>query len=272
MKTTRAMLVVGVLMLVLAVIVAQGLRPKDTTTVAGPVVSGTVSRAPSALPPAIPGAPGASAPASSSSVGSAVPGAPGGVLVPLDAGTLKMDSTTPATRLAPVSPAEPVVRDASAAVNGRTSPPADVVAEQKPVSAPAAGTAAPATPPEKKVVPKTPEKLVVTTSAPKTLFAGQKAISRTRLEIGPSTATFRLTGVSALKGKAFALKEPDRLVVDLDGSWGIDLERTPGNHLIKSVRAGSQEANTRLVFDLLKAPKAFKLVQVDPKTLELQIR
>jgi hypothetical protein len=113
---------------------------------------------------------------------------------------------------------------------------------------------------------------VVTTSAPKTLAAGQKAVSRTRLEIGPRGAAFRLTGVSALKGKAFALKEPDRVVLDLNGSWGVNLGKIPVNARIKSVRAGTQGSNTRLVFDLHNAPKSFKLVQVDPKTLELQMR
>jgi hypothetical protein len=120
--------------------------------------------------------------------------------------------------------------------------------------------------------PEKPGKLVVTTTAPQKPAAGQKIISRTRLEIGSHAATFRFSGVSALKGKAFALKDPDRIVVDLDDSWSINLGRTPANTLIKAVRSGVQEANTRLVFDLHKAPKSFKLVQIDSKTLELQMR
>ena len=247
MNTTRAMLVIGILMLVLAVIVAQGLRPDEATTVSGPIISGTVSRAPET-------------PAAPADEGAEHNG--GGVLVPLDTGTLKMDSTTPATGLTPVSPAE----------LEKTSiepPEAEAAADQpktaEPVKAPA---------PEKKqaTAPPAPTTKVVTTSAPKTLNPGQKAISRTRLEIGARSATFRLTGVSELKGKAFALKEPDRVVVDLNGAWGINLGKTPNNTLIKSVRAGNQDANTRLVFDLHRAPRSFKLVQVAPKTLELQIR
>lgn len=262
MKTTRAMLVIGILMLVLAVIVAQGFRPDETATVSGPVISGSVSRAPE-------GAPGAtSATPVSFANGQAGPATSGGVLVPLDTGTLKMDSTTPATHLTPVSPADatklPVVNSVEGKVNQGAEAP--VAAEQSPApegqKRPAASTGG----------QKTPERLVVTTNAPKKLAPGQKAIARTRLEVGPRAATFRLTGTANLKGKAFALKEPDRVVMDLDGPWAINLERTPDNTLIKSVRAGSQEQNTRLVFDMHRPPKSFKLVQVAPKTLELQIR
>ena len=244
MNTTRAMLVIGILMLVLAVIVAQGLRPDEATTVSGPIISGTVSRAPET-------------PAALTDEGAENNG--GGVLVPLDTGTLKMDSTTPATGLTPVSPAELEKTDVE-------PPKAEAVAEQ-PKTVEATKTPVP-----EKSQTTTPATKVVTTSAPKILTAGQKAISRTRLEIGARSATFRMTGASELKGKAFALKEPDRVVVDLNGAWGINLGKTPNNTLIKSVRAGNQEANTRLVFDLHRAPRSFKLVQVAPKTLELQIR
>ncbi len=251
MNTTRAMLVIGIVMLVLAVIVAQGLRPDEATTVSGPMISGTVSNVPE-VPPATPEEDETTS---------------GGVLVPLDSGTLKMDSTTPATGLAAVSPTElPQADDAS-----RQTPdeaPAPVADKTEPVSPVQEKPAAT----EKKTEPSKSTPLIVTTSAPKTLAPGQKAISRTRLEIGPRSATFRLTGVADLQGKAFALKEPDRIVVDLNGAWGINLGKTPNNTILKSVRAGNQEANTRLVFDMHRPPRSFKLVQVAPKTLELQIR
>jgi hypothetical protein len=153
--------------------------------------------------------------------------------------------------LAPAEP--PIAGNAPAASSGSVAEP-----EHKATASRASGN--------------TLNKIVVTTVAPKTLAAGQKAISRTRLEIGSRAAAFRLTGVSALKGKAFALREPDRVVLDLDGSWGVSLAKTPANGLIKSVRAGSQGANTRLVFDLYNAPKSFKLVHIEPRTLELQMR
>ena len=263
MKTTRAMLVIGVLMLILAVIVAQGLRPEESATVSGPIVSGAVSHAPPPLPAANP-ATSAHAPVASSPFTSS-----GGVSTPLHPGTLKLDSTTPASQLAPINPAIPADRETNLAENNETD---NAPATHAPTAVPG-----PEKTERKAAAPrneqgKAPGKLVVTTAAPKTLTAGQKAISRTRLEIAPQSAIFRLTGGSALKGKAFTLKEPDRIVVDLDGFWGINLGRTPANPLIKSVRAGSQETNTRLVFDLYKAPKSFKLVQVDPRTLELQMR
>ena len=263
MNTTRAMLVIGILMLVLAVIVAQGLRPDEPATTAGPMISGSVSLTPENPP-------------SETDDGST----PGGMLVPLDTGTLKMDSTTPAEDLPPVSPTEqvkaetdnagagtPAASTANQAVTGQTGS-----AQAATGQTGATSTAGQTKTPPKQQTPAQNKNLVVVTSAPKTLAPGQKAISRTRLELGSRSATFRLTGVSDLKGKAFALKEPERIVVDLDGPWAVNLGKTPNNTLIKSVRAGNQEANTRLVFDLHRTPRSFKLVQVAPKTLELQIR
>jgi len=245
-------------MLVLAVIVAQDLRPDEPTTITGPMISGSVSLTPENQP-------------AESEDGST----PGGMLVPLDTGTLKMDSTTPAGDLPPVTPTEQTPPDTgdtgagtSAVSTASQTKPAQTGTEQTT----AAATTAQTKPSSKPQAPAQSKSLVVVTSAPKTLAPGQKAISRTRLELGSRSASFRLTGVSELKGKAFALKEPERIVIDLDGPWAINLGKTPNNTLIKSVRAGNQEANTRLVFDMHRTPRSFKLVQVAPKTLELQIR
>ncbi|MDR1947472.1 MAG: AMIN domain-containing protein [Desulfovibrio sp.] len=51
--------------------------------------------------------------------------------------------------------------------------------------------------------------------------------------------------------KTFALSEPDRLVIDLPGTWkGMKAPTVPGNRIIRKVRIGLQSAGPRLVLDL----------------------
>ncbi len=248
MNTTKAMLIIGLLMLVLAVIVARELRPADTVSV-GSSVSGAVSKTPEPPVdpvPAEPVTPPAATPAN-------------GTLVPLDSGTVKPE---PAKEPAQASPA--------------TSAPVQPLAEgqtAQQVQAPKKEESAPQRlPMPQSPEVKAPEKQTVTTVAPKTIEARHKAVSRTRLDVSDTALSSRLTGVAPIKGKAFALNTPDRIVVDLQGLWSIALAKTPDNKFLQAVRSGQNKENTRLVFDLKRAAKTFKLVQIDAKTLELQAK
>ena len=59
---------------------------------------------------------------------------------------------------------------------------------------------------------------------------------------------------------AFILTGPDRLVVDLPGSWtGMRKPDTPQNTLIKNVRLGQQPTGPRLVLDLAGPLKGHKV-------------
>jgi hypothetical protein len=52
--------------------------------------------------------------------------------------------------------------------------------------------------------------------------------------------------------KTFALTGPDRLVIDLPGTWkDMKAPVTPQNRLVKSVRLGAQPGGPRLVLDLI---------------------
>lgn len=56
--------------------------------------------------------------------------------------------------------------------------------------------------------------------------------------------------------KAFALDNPDRLVVDLPGTWkGMKAPSVPENAIVGKVRLGSQPAGPRLVLDLKRPLK-----------------
>ena len=249
MNTTKAMLIIGLLMLVLAVIVARELRPADTVSV-GSSVSGAVSKTPE--PPVDP------VPAEPAMPPTATPG--NGTLVPLDSGTVKPEPAkepAQASSPAPSTPVQPLAE-------GQTAQ--QVQAPKKEENAPQR------LPMPQSPEAKAPEKQTVTTVAPKTIEARHKAVSRTRLDVSDNALSFRLTGVAPIKGKAFALNTPDRIVVDLQGLWSIALAKTPDNKFLQAVRSGQNKENTRLVFDLKRAAKTFKLVQIDAKTLELQAK
>ncbi len=80
-----------------------------------------------------------------------------------------------------------------------------------------------------------------------------------------------LHGDAPMKGQYFILKDPERVVLDLNGAWRIDVPRVPGNRLIKAVRVGYYSEKTRLVFDMKTRGKV-SLVPLDQNALELHIR
>ncbi|MBO4312114.1 MAG: AMIN domain-containing protein [Desulfovibrionaceae bacterium] len=80
-----------------------------------------------------------------------------------------------------------------------------------------------------------------------------------------------LQGNAPMVGHCFQLHDPERVVLDLSGTWRIQIPRVPSNRLIQSVRLGRHENKTRLVFDL-KNPGRSALVPVNRNALELHVR
>ena len=67
---------------------------------------------------------------------------------------------------------------------------------------------------------------------------------------------------SAFPCKSFMLTNPNRLVIDLPGTWkGMKAPAVPQNRLIKGVRLGNQATGPRLVLDLSEAPKGHDIVR-----------
>ena len=65
---------------------------------------------------------------------------------------------------------------------------------------------------------------------------------------------------SPFSANAFVLTGPDRLVVDLPGTWqGMRVPSIPENRLIKNARLGQQPAGPRLVLDLTGPIKGHKI-------------
>lgn len=185
--------------------------------------------------------------------------------------------TLPSTSNVPSAVVSPVETPAS----GQT-PPSPSVVEPRDQNRPTTTVAnqptdkknpAPAARPEPSKPVKSGEKpRIITTSAPEKLSPGQKAVIWTHLELSGSNIIFRLTGAQALEGKGFQLTSPNRYVVDLSGNWGITLPKVPNNSLLRSIRAGRQGKNTRLVFDLKQKPANCQIIRSNPKTLEIRLR
>ena len=72
--------------------------------------------------------------------------------------------------------------------------------------------------------------------------------------------------------RTFVLNSPDRLVIDLPGTWkGVKAPTVPSNRLIKAVRVGSQPNGPRIVLDLTAAPKGHK-VQRSGSVVEILVQ
>jgi len=100
----------------------------------------------------------------------------------------------------------------------------------------------------------------------------EPAVTSATLTMDGELVTLRLTGSDALAGRAFILKDPYRVVLDLEGNWKIQPPRVPSNRMVRTLRVGEQGGNTRLVFDMRVRPGNAGLTQINAHTLELKIR
>ncbi len=90
-------------------------------------------------------------------------------------------------------------------------------------------------------------------------FSGQGMILRIEAD-GPFTV------------KSFVLPNPNRLVVDLAGSWeNMRAPMVPENNLVAKARTGRQEKASRLVLDLSRVLKKNEIVRVSPSEVEIHI-
>ena len=85
---------------------------------------------------------------------------------------------------------------------------------------------------------------------------GKHTMKALGLHFSGSKILLRLEATSAFPFKTFSLTGPDRLVVDLPGTWtGLSAPAIPGNKLVTGIRIGNQPAGPRLVLDLSRKAK-----------------
>lgn len=169
----------------------------------------------------------------------------------------------PGTPAAPTGAARPAASPAPEAAPAASAKPAP---EKAPAATPSAGQ------PRRndEEMTRKPGTLVTESSLP--ARAGSPVITSARLTMDGDVVTLRLSGSQQLKGSAFLLREPDRVVLDLEGSWRVEAPRVPSNRMVKALRVGGQAEATRLVFDMKVKPVKAWVTQVDARTLELRIR
>lgn len=298
MNRTRALIIIGGFMLVLAVLAALELRREDAVVAEGQMVTGSIASAPKNVlsqnaagervlsssggtPVSLAGGtarsqqevalpvPAAPAPSVSSA---SLPSASGEVIAPLAAPapqTVPLRGDKIGEKPVPGVPAKPLALQENTSPAKSAQPENRAETQQKREPAKSAAKERP----EAKQSERAPEArpLILTTKAPAKLQGKQKAITQTRLELGKNI-TFRLTGAAPMSAKTLLLASPDRYVVDLQGEWGIALPKVPRNLLLQEIRVGQRENATRLVFGLKRKPESAQVVKIDAQTLEVRIR
>lgn len=96
--------------------------------------------------------------------------------------------------------------------------------------------------------------------------------AKASIKFAGSTAILHLEGDAAMQYKTFVLKEPDRMVVDLNGAWDVKTTAVPSNRVIKTVRVGKPGEKTRIVLDLSKSPESHEVVKVNANTIEVRVK
>lgn len=89
--------------------------------------------------------------------------------------------------------------------------------------------------------------------APSLPLAGSHALQTIHLGFAGQNMQLRIEADNPFPVKTFALTGPDRLVIDLPGTWSnMQAPSVPENSIVQKVRVGKQDKGIRLVLDLKK--------------------
>ncbi len=101
---------------------------------------------------------------------------------------------------------------------------------------------------------------------------GPKVIKRiTVMKVGDGT-TVRLDSSQTPTYKTMRLNSPERLVIDLDGTWKLRAPGVPNNALVSNVRIGDHKDGSRIVIDLKKAPADIRYLKYGETGLDIRLR
>lgn len=175
------------------------------------------------------------------------------------------------------------------------SQPAQPVTQPRP-AAPAVQAERPATPPVQRPVPETPARTESrqasndpppTSRAPETRetapskpsirpqdlsLTGKHAAKHVGLHFSGQNILLRVEAGKPFPCKTFLLNTPDRLVVDLPGTWqGLSVPSVPQNNVVTGVRLGNQPAGPRMVLDLSR-PVKWQVTRPENNVLEIVIQ
>ena len=96
-------------------------------------------------------------------------------------------------------------------------------------------------------------------AAEQAVTGGTHKMQSIKFEYQGSDMLLVMNADSQFEYKSFQLASPERLVVDVIGTWsGVDLPSVPSNRLIKGVRGGKTDRGYRIVLDLKETPKGYE--------------
>ena len=119
---------------------------------------------------------------------------------------------------------------------------------------------------------KTPAAPAAPAKEPALSDKGAHVLNDIGLHFSGQNMQLRIEADTPFPCRTFVLNSPDRLVIDLPGTWkGVKAPSVPQNRLIKAVRVGSQPNGPRIVLDLSAAPKGHK-VQRNGNVVEILVQ
>lgn len=150
------------------------------------------------------------------------------------------------------------------------------VTTQKVVASPTPSDKKTSIPQAKEITTKTPVAKSTPLPAAKTDTSsgatGTHEMSSLAVELSGSTVHIIIKANTPFAYKTMLLSSPDRLVIDLPGTWKkIATTTTPKNRLVEKIRIGNQPAGPRMVLDLKMKPKKYDIYKRDTSTLEIVI-
>ncbi len=100
----------------------------------------------------------------------------------------------------------------------------------------------------------------------------EKTIKRIRVIHSGDGVTVRLDSSEFPAYKAMRLAAPERIVIDLTGTWKLRAPGVPKNPFVANVRIGLHRGGTRIVIDLQKAPGSVRYLKYGEHGLDIRIR
>ena len=248
MNKTITLLLIGVIFLALLLMVLNSFKTEERHALPAPVTE--KARPQEDAPPArLPADRPAPAPA----------------LAPVAPEAQSSAAVLPSPPKAAPQPAESAARPSSAEGVTVKTVPAQIDAGQTAPAAVPSQTATPSLP----LPPKIP---VMQEPSAKQTSGGTNNITHIVVYATQEGATLRLAGDKPLEYTSMLLRAPDRLVLDFEGHWNVNVPGVPQNRLIKAIRVGRQADSTRMVIDLHRTPASHRLVKTSPQGLDVRLR
>lgn len=84
-------------------------------------------------------------------------------------------------------------------------------------------------------------------------------------------ATVRFDGNNDLKYKTLQMHNPERVLIEFEGKWDIDVPQIPKNEMVSQIRVARQTKKTRVVLDLKSTPRSCRFVQKRKENLDVRL-